>query len=167
MELYILRHGIAGVRDQSRYPDDSQRPLTDDGIRKMKQVAKGMKTLGLNFDLILSSPYTRARQTAEIVAKELKAQRLLELTAHLEPGGDPEGLIKDILSHESSLRSLLLVGHEPYLSEFVSMLIAGTEDLAITLKKGGICKLEVSGLRYGCCGTLEFLLAPGQIRRIR
>jgi phosphohistidine phosphatase len=166
MQLYLLRHGVSEARDHSRYPNDSRRPLTDEGIRKMNQAAKGMRALDLKFDVILTSPYTRTRQTAEIVANEFKVQRLLEDTPHLEPGGDPRALIKDLLAREASVHSILLVGHEPNLSELVSMLVVGSEVLSITMKKGSLCKLAVSGLKYGRCATLEFLLSPGQLRQM-
>jgi phosphohistidine phosphatase SixA len=91
----------------------------------------------------------------------------LEETPHLEPGGDPEKLIKELKAREGAVSSVLLVGHEPYLSELASVLISGGENSAITLKKGAFCKLVARSLTYGRCATLEFLLSPGQVRRLR
>ena len=68
MEIYFLRHGIAVKRGTEGYKNDSERPLTEKGVRRMRETANGMHDLGLDFDWILSSPYVRAKQTAEIVA---------------------------------------------------------------------------------------------------
>jgi phosphohistidine phosphatase len=160
MELYILRHAIAVERGTPGFEEDSTRPLTPAGEGKMRQIAKGMRALSVDPDLILSSPYVRARQTAEIVAQTFKIPDRLVLTPHLEPGGDPHALLSEIVSHYGDRRRIVLVGHEPFLSELASMLTAGNTDLPIVLKKGGLCKLMVSDLRYGACATLEWLLTP-------
>ncbi len=166
MNLYILRHAIAELHDHHQFPDDSLRPLTDEGIKKMKRAAQGMKSLDLTFDLLLSSPYLRAKQTAEIVAEEFRVPSRLEYTVHLEPGGSGEDLIRDLVTRSGSLKSVLLVGHEPYLSGFISNLLTGGETCALTLKKGGLCHLSVSALRWGRCATLQWLLTPGQLRKM-
>lgn len=166
MVLYILRHAIAVEHGTPGYKDDSQRPLTEKGAKKMRRIAEGMLALDLSFDVILSSPFTRAKQTAEIVAGVFHARKKLEFTHHLEVGGDPEKLIEAINENHGSESRLVLVGHEPYLSGLVSMLIAGAGNLDITMKKGGLCKLSVAGLHYGRCATLEWLLSPGQLVRI-
>ncbi len=166
MDLYILRHAIAVERGTPGYKDDSQRPLTEKGAKKMRRIAKGMLALDLSLDGILSSPFIRAKQTAEIVAGAFHAMKKLEFTSHLEVGGDPEKLIEAINEDHGSNSSLVLVGHEPYLSGLVSMLIVGADNLDIMMKKGGLCKLSVAGLRYGRCATLEWLLSPGQLVRI-
>ena len=165
MDLYILRHAIAVDRGTPGYDDDSARPLTPEGAKKMRQAVRGMRALALEFDLILSSPYVRARQTAEIVAKELGAQARLEFSVHLEPGGDTESLVRSLVKR-SSLNSVLLVGHEPYLSGLISILVTGGGEMGLTLKKGGLVKLGVPMLRLGRCASLEWVLTPGQMRMI-
>ena len=167
MDLYVLRHAIAVERGAPGFKDDSQRPLTENGAQKMRRVAEGMLTLKVSFDVILSSPFVRAKQTAEIVADVFRVNKKLEFTPHLEVGGDPKKLIGLIDQKHGSDSSILLVGHEPYLSSFISMLIAGTDSLSITMKKGGLCKLRATELRYGRCAVLEWLLTPGQLTRIR
>jgi phosphohistidine phosphatase len=167
MDLYVLRHAIAVERESSGFKDDSQRPLTDKGAHKMQRVAKGMLALELSFDIILSSPFVRAKQTAEIVADVFRGKKKLEFTPHLEVGGDPQKLVGHINEKHGSDSSILLVGHEPYLGSFISMLIAGTDSIVITMKKGGLCKLGVTELCYGRCATMEWLLAPNQLERIR
>jgi phosphohistidine phosphatase len=114
----------------------------------------------LSFDLILSSPYVRARQTAEIVAQVLKAGRRLKFSEHLASDGDPEELVDQLKSLYHAPRCLVLVGHEPYLSRLISKLVTGGTDLALNLKKGGLCKLTVRRLSYSRCATLEWLLTP-------
>ncbi len=167
MELYLLRHAIAVTRGTEGIRQDSDRPLTDKGASKLRRVVRGMQVLGLSFDLILTSPYLRARQTAEIVAKEMGVVAKLERTPHLAPDGDSRALIAEIASRSAASASILLVGHEPYLSNLISVLVSGDERTQVTLKKAGLCKLVASTLRYGRCSSLEWLLAPAQLERIR
>ncbi|MCI0540415.1 MAG: phosphohistidine phosphatase SixA [Verrucomicrobiales bacterium] len=159
-EIYILRHGLAVERGTRGYAKDSDRPLTPEGRKKMRRIGKTMRQLDLAFDLILSSPYVRARQTAEIVAKALRAEKLLKFSEHLAAGGDAEELVEQLRKLHHSPPSILLVGHEPYLSQLISVLLSGAPDLALTLKKGGLCKLTAPRLTYTRCATLEWLLAP-------
>src|SRR5215469_13448681 len=114
MELYILRHAIAGVRSASAAGGDSQRPLTVEGAGKMRQGARGMKAMGLNFNLILSSPYLRAKQTAEIVANVLGLENKLEYSATLAADGNPRDLVEELKQKHKKRKSIVLVGHEPY-----------------------------------------------------
>ena len=163
MILYILRHGIATEPDARTFAKDADWPLTPEGKHKLGQVARAMEALGLSFDLILSSPYLRARQTAEIIAEALKARKKLELSDNLTPGGSAKKLV-DLLNHlRPSPESVLLVGHEPYLSTLISLLVAGDASLAMVMKKGGLCKLSVESLAPGRCATLEWLLTPKQM----
>ena len=105
---------------------------------------KPWQALELSFDLILSSPYLRARQTAEIVAAALKARRQLELSDSLTPGGSTKKLVDLVNSLKPAPESVLLVGHEPYLSGLISLLVSGKESLRRTMKKGGLCKLSIA-----------------------
>jgi phosphohistidine phosphatase len=166
MDLYILRHGIAEENNPDAPANDSRRRLTSEGAKKIQRIAKGMKALELDFDLILSSPYVRARETAALVAKEFGAEKKLSLVEALVPDGNPKDLVDQLKSVPKKNRHILLVGHEPYLSRFISLLISGDTCLPITLKKGGLCKLSLKSIQYGRCATLEWLLTPGQNRRI-
>jgi phosphohistidine phosphatase len=165
MLLYVLRHAIAVPHGAPGFSKDSDRPLTEKGARKMARIARVMKRLGIGYDVILTSPFPRALQTAEIVVKELGGGKSLVLTEHLAVGGDPERLIEEILTKYASAGSVMIVGHEPYLSLLISMLLSGHANLDITMKKGGLAKLNVSELTYGRCASLEWLLTPGSMTR--
>jgi phosphohistidine phosphatase len=160
MEIYILRHGIAVERGTKGYQNDSERPLTKEGEEKMYRIAKAILALELEFDLILSSPYVRARQTAEIVAASLEEE--VTLTNFLTPGGNALELIGEI--NDEKPQRVLLVGHEPDLSQFISVLVTGAGDARIELKKGALCKLTTEKLTFGQCATLNWLLTPRQLR---
>ena len=165
MDLYILRHAIAVERGTKGYKTDGQRPLTDKGTKKMQRVARGMLALHLSLDLIISSPFVRARQTAEIVGDVFDEK--VTFTPHLQVGGDPRKLVDFIKKNCKPESAILLVGHEPYLSRLISMLTAGVKTPLITLKKGGLCRLSVDDLRYGRCAAMEWLLTPRQLTLVR
>jgi phosphohistidine phosphatase len=163
MNLYILRHGIAVEPGALGYEKDADRPLTDEGERKLGQIAEAMEALGLSFDLILSSPYLRARQTAELVAEALDLRKKLELSDTLMPGGSTKKLVEYIKHLQPVPGDVLLVGHEPYLSGLVSLLAGGSESSFVVLKKGGLCKVVTESLKPGRCGLLAWLLTPKQM----
>ncbi len=162
MNLYLIRHAIAEEENPSG--EDSQRELTDKGAKKMRLIAKGLRTLGVDFDLILSSPYTRAVQTAEILSEVFKKKRFV-LSDHLIPTGDMDLLIAEI-NEKYSVNSLAIVGHEPYLSGLVSLLTAGGAPVEMTFKKGGVCYLSTDDLHHTHKATLEWLLTPGVLVEI-
>jgi phosphohistidine phosphatase len=160
MELYILRHAIAVERGTPGYENDFERPLTAEGEEKLRRIARAMCALDLSFDLILSSPFVRARQTAERVAAVLKHRKGLELRDSLGADSDPRAFVAELKASGSTLERLLLVGHEPFLSSLVALLTTGTLKSCVVLKKAGLCKLTVTSLRVGRCATLEWLLTP-------
>ena len=163
MEIYILRHGIAVERGNPGYKKDSERPLTDEGQEKTGQIAKAILAMGLKFDLILSSFFVRAQQTAQIVAAELDQE--VTFTEFLTPDGNPLELIREI--NDEKPQRVLLVGHEPDLSHLISILLTGESEASIELKKGGLCKLTADRLVFGRCATLNWLLTPKQLRALR
>ena len=162
MDIYILRHGIAVQRGTPGYKKDGDRPLTKEGEEKMRQIAEAMLGMGLKFDLILSSPYVRAQQTAKIVAKALGKE--VTFTKFLVPDADPLDLIAEI--NDEKPHTVLLVGHEPDLSQLISMLACGTTAGTFELKKGGLCKLTAETIAFGQCATLNWLLTPKQLRAL-
>jgi phosphohistidine phosphatase len=166
MELYFFRHGIAVDRGMSGCKLDSERPLTPKGEQKVFNIANGLLNQGVSFDLMLTSPYLRARRTAEILAKVFMAEKKLKTSASLSPDADPMQLIAELNANRPVAKRVMLVGHEPFLSDLASTLLTGTGTLSMTLKKGGVCKLSAPGLRYGRCAKLEWLLAPRQLKKL-
>jgi phosphohistidine phosphatase len=164
MNVYFLRHGLAVDRGTADFEDDSERPLTSKGRRQLKISAVTMKKMGLRLDWILSSPFRRAQQTAEIVAEELKLKKRLKCSEALKPNGDPQNLIREVNRLRPAPKNLLLVGHEPYLSQLISQLVSGGEHLVMDFKKGGLGKVEIEKLAFGRCATLAWLLTPGQMK---
>ena len=168
MILYIVRHAIAApAGSNGPTEDDSQRPLTDKGRKRMRQIAQGLKELEAQIDLVLSSPYLRAAQTARILAKKFDLGKgKVIFTYNLTPAGYADQLVNEINESYGDVANIALVGHEPSLSGLASMLLSGDPALSITLKKGGICKLSVDSLQYGRCATLDWLLSPAQLVEI-
>ena len=163
MNIFILRHGIAVEPGSPGFEKDSARPLIPRGERRLRSASEAMKKLELSFDLILSSPFVRAKQTAEIIASELKLKKRVEFFGGLVPGGNSKALIYALNELKPSPENVLLVGHEPSLSRLISLLVSGGADATIEMKKGGLCKLEVGELRFGQCARLAWLLTPSQM----
>lgn len=164
MNLFLLRHGIAAERGDFDYQNDAGRPLTTKGRRQLRKVAAALRGMKLRFDVIWSSPLVRARQTADIVAAELKLKQRLAFTDALKPGGDAKTLVQKIAALKPAPENLLLVGHEPDLSELISLFVTGNTAADFALKKGGLAKLEADQLRAGKCATLVWLLTPVQMK---
>jgi phosphohistidine phosphatase len=159
MKLYILRHGEAAEHGDPRYKEND-RPLTPKGIQRTKQLAHVLREMEISFDAILSSPLARARETAEIVARGLKLQDNMRFSEHLAPSGSMEELVHQINTIRPAPKGVMLVGHEPYLSGFVSLLCTGGPGLPIVFKKGALCRLELQVLNCGKCASLDWLLQP-------
>jgi phosphohistidine phosphatase len=160
VKLYILRHGDAAAHGDPRYKE-TERPLTPKGIRRTKLLAHALRQMEISFDAIFSSPLTRARQTADIVQRGLHlTAKKLSLTDHLAPSGSMENLVQDLNALGPASKNVLLVGHEPYLSGFISLLCVGGPDLLLELKKGALCRLETDVPSCSRCATLEWLLPP-------
>jgi phosphohistidine phosphatase len=161
MELYFLRHALAVERGDPKYKDDSLRPLTEPGREKMRRAALGMQALGLKFDAVLSSPYLRARQTAEIVSQVYKMKkRELHLTDNLLPPASIKGLLQEVHAQFPQSKNVLLVGHEPHLTTMISVLLTSNKHLPIDFKKGGLCCLT---LDQPTGVSLNWLLTPTQL----
>ncbi len=158
-----MRHGIAVVRGAPGIRSDRARHLTQKGIKRMEKAAKGLAALKISFDHILTSPLVRARQTAEVVAETLNMADRLKEIPELAPDGAVECLL-DSLTPFRSDEHLLLVGHEPLLSETASFLLSKDKQIELLLKKAGICAIEVDGLPPQRPGTLLWMLAPRQLR---
>ncbi len=154
LKLYFLRHGQAGNR-QDWHGDDSARPLTGEGKKRMEREAAAIWKLGLPLEIIISSPLVRAFQTAEIVAKAKGSAARLVTDERLGPGFGPEHLAALVAKHHRA-RGLMLVGHEPDFSETISQVTGGGR---LTMKKGALACVEVED-RAPLKGTLVWLIPP-------
>jgi len=163
MNLYVVRHAIAAERGTPGYEDDSRRPLTSRGREKMVGIARGLGLLDANVDVILSSPYVRARETAEILAEGLGFRvDSIAFSEALLPMADPAELLATI-GGEHHVNSLAVVGHEPHLSGLISYLLTGDTKISVNIKKGGICLMTLGISPRGSSATLEWLLTPREL----
>ncbi len=156
MEIYILRHGIAEPRRPGRA--DAKRALTDAGRVKLREVLARARAAKVAPSLILTSPYVRAVQTAEIAVEMLGRKSTMTRTDALLPSSSPEAVWREILSHGDE-DAILLAGHEPLLSETASYLL-GADRTVIELKKGALVLIEVEDQHSPPLGVLKWLLTP-------
>jgi phosphohistidine phosphatase len=159
MDVYLVRHAFADHADPARWPDDTKRPLTAEGRERFRRAARGLEVLVPTVEAVLSSGWTRAWQTAELlheVAGWPAPEELPELEGARRPAAAAEAL------RGRSEGSIALVGHEPHLSSLASLLLTGSESgLEITLKKGGVIALELDG-----AASLLWSATPKMLRRI-
>jgi phosphohistidine phosphatase len=142
MQLYVVRHGIAIDRENPKCPPDPERYLTEEGVEKTKQVAEGVAALGATADLMLSSPYVRAMQTAEIFAGALEyAKQKIRRTDLLLPGGEPSMLFRELAKDKQS-SSIFLFGHAPQLDDMIATAL-GSKHHVTSLKKAGVALIEL------------------------
>ena len=159
MKIYLMRHGVAREPGEADYEVDSLRPLTANGRDHIAKIARALRKLDVKPDLILSSPYVRAEQTATILAKEFDLQKHLILSELLVPEGKAEEIIGAIVENDMA-DEVLIVSHEPCLSSLASFLVASDPDLAINIRKGGVCCLLADDLCVAPRAVLEWLLTP-------
>lgn len=160
MDLYILRHGIA--EDSSASGMDRDRELTPEGREKSRKAGKALRKMGVAFDLILSSPFARAWETARLVAEEATGGAHLHRCDALASGQPLAGAITELRKHARAHSSILAVGHEPDLSQMISLLLSGAPRLSIHMRKGAVCKLSFSSFETAGA-TLEWFLTPKQL----
>jgi phosphohistidine phosphatase len=164
MQLYIVRHGIAIDREDPKCPPDPERYLTEEGVEKTEQVAKGMAALGITGDLFLTSPYVRARQTAEIFASALDyAKPRIRRTDLLLPGAEPSLLFRE-LAKEKQASLVFLFGHAPQLDDVISTALGAKKHIT-TLKKAGVVLVELKRVSPPS-GVLIWLATPKILRRV-
>ena len=165
MELYILRHGEASKRT-SNASKDSERPLTIAGQGEVMEVANALDKLGVKFDFVATSPLKRARQTADAFAKIFNVKKGgLEEWAELKPGARTRELYLK-LSQFKPESSVLVVGHEPYLSTMISEIIFDGGTGRIVLKKAGLAKITMTTFHPKIKGELRWLLTPKHLKKI-
>jgi phosphohistidine phosphatase len=164
MQLYIMRHAIAALREKWIGPD-GDRPLTRGGRARMRLAARGLRTLKISFDVILSSPLVRAVETAEVVAGEFEYKSPIEICPALSPGLRPESLFQFLLAFPDA-RSALLVGHEPDLGNLALTLLGCAHSDRFPLRKGGVCRVDVDRIPPDGPGTLVWAVTPRILRSL-
>lgn len=142
---------------------DSDRALTANGKVEVQKIGKSLKESGLRARKIVTSPLRRARETAEIIANMLKVP-LLEEWVDLKPDGDRESLYRKLARVETG-SSVVVVGHEPYLTSMIGEII-GCPHARLVLKKGGVAKVRVASISPRVNGELRWLLTPKIMSRM-
>jgi phosphohistidine phosphatase len=171
MDLFILRHGEAGKRLSSG-SSDFDRPLTITGKREVTDIAKSLKDFGVKFNFIITSPLKRAHQTASLVAMAFSSENKMEKWDELKPDGNRIDLYRKLFQQFKQDSSILIVGHEPYLSSLISEVMsevdrAGTACGRIVLKKAGLAKVRItSSSPQTIHGELRWLLTPKHMKKI-
>jgi phosphohistidine phosphatase len=161
MNLYLVRHAIA--EDSAASGRDADRRLTREGRAKMQRAAEGLKATAVRFDVILTSPYPRAAETAEILA-EVLGRTEIRVLPELAAGADIPVLLGALRPYRQ-LDDLALVGHQPDLGYLASQLMTGSPTLCpLSLKKGSVACFEIQSPRGNLRGELAWLLTPKQLR---
>ncbi|WP_017652773.1 phosphohistidine phosphatase SixA [Fortiea contorta] len=159
MELYLIRHGIA--EDKALNIQDELRSLTKEGRQKTQKVAQRLVELDLHFDLVVTSPLVRSRETAEIlIASGVSSQ--LEESLHLTPDGNIHNWVTDWLEPRNYApdTQLALVGHEPNLSQWAEILVWGEVKESIVLKKAGMIGIKLPEIGSPLGRSQMFWLTP-------
>ena len=163
MQLFIVRHGIAVDREDPKCPADPDRFLTDERIEKTRQVAQGVAEVGAAPDLMVTSPYLRALQTAEIFATQLGyAKQKIKNSDFLLPGAEPLQLFRE-LAKDKELSVVFVFGHAPHLDDLVATAL-GTKHHVTSLKKAGVAHVELRRL-VPPSGELIWLATPKLLRK--
>lgn len=165
MKLLLIRHAIALEREDFARSgkDDGQRPLSDDGRRRMKLAARGLRELVPDIDLLATSPLTRAAQTGAILDSVYGGLKEVEI-AELVPGGTPQAVLAWLKRQKAE--TVALVGHEPGLSRLAAWLLTGSEGGFLTFRKGGAALFELTAPPAAGRAKLLWMLTPGQLRSL-
>jgi phosphohistidine phosphatase len=164
MDLFILRHGEAGKK-LATGNRDFERSLTVAGQKEVADIAKSLKDLGIKFDFILTSPLKRAHQTAAIVSKIFKNEKKMEDWNELKPEGNRLELYRKLTQFQQQ-SSVLIVGHEPYLSDMISEIIFDRKGKHVVLKKAGLAKIGITSASPKLHGELKWLLTPRHMKNM-
>ncbi len=164
MLLYLVGHGIAIDRDDPKCPDEAERYLTEEGIKKTREVAKGVASLIDAPEIILSSPYVRAWQTAELFAAAFKIpKQKSRRTGLLLPGTDVAALFRELAKHKDT-ESAMCFGHAPHLDEVIAAVLRSKSD-GTSLKKAGVACLELNRVSP-VSGVLSWLATPKLLKKL-
>jgi phosphohistidine phosphatase len=165
MQLLVIRHAIAEEREDFARTgrDDRLRPLTDEGRKKMKQGARGLRGLVPEIDLLATSPLTRAAQTGAILDAVYGGLSEVEID-ELSPDAAPVDFLRWLRKQKAEC--IAVVGHEPSISLILSWLLTGSERRIFSFRKGGACLIEFAGEVGAGTATLLWALTPGQLREL-
>jgi phosphohistidine phosphatase len=166
MELYVLRHAIALSCAEAGVSQDAERPLSAEGKEKMKRIAAAMKRLGIEMDLILSSPFVRARDTALMAHDGIGLSNCLEFSDALASGQDTRMVLTELRERFQKKERIMVVGHEPDLSLLIGK-VTSMGRLQVEMKKAGLAKIDITQTNPEIRGTLEFLLTPKVMLNIK
>jgi phosphohistidine phosphatase len=162
-ELYIVRHDLAEARGEA-WPDDTKRPLTEEGMQRMRRASRSLARLGVEIGVVLTSPLVRTRQTAEIFAAAFTPHPAVVNLDALAPEGGSAALIAELEKY-SKKKQIALVGHEPGVGELAARLLGLRH--AMEFKKGGICRIDVDALPPKAPGALRWFLSPKILRNLK
>ena len=160
MLIYLIRHAIAVEREPSGLSSDRARPLTSKGIQKMQRIARALRRLGVSPGEIWSSPFVRARQTAEILSENLETMPAVALVDSLIPGDPADTVIVELRSSQQRLESIALVGHQPDLGELAGKLLGTPRGTTLQIKKGGVVCIRIADLQPPLTGELCWMATP-------
>jgi phosphohistidine phosphatase len=164
MDCVLLRHGIAVEREEWE-GKDVDRPLTEKGKRRVREVADGLKWLDVQLTHVLSSPLLRAIETAKIVHRSLRVGSAVHIVDELLPGAPPDRILS-ILHDLPPESCVLCVGHEPQLGMVASVMLVAKPSTAFPFKKAGACLIELAIPAKPGRGVLRWWLTPDQLRAI-
>jgi phosphohistidine phosphatase len=165
MQLYIVRHGIAIDREDPKCPSEAERYLTEEGIERTKQVAEGVAALGIHADLMISSPYVRAMQTAAIFASELEyPKQKIRRTDSLLPGGEPGAFLRE-LAREKDVSIVFCFGHAPHVDGLLAAAVGVSRHIT-SMKKAGVAMVELKRLSPPN-GQVVWLMTPKLVRKAK
>jgi len=159
MILYLLRHASAG-HHVANPAQDEKRPLDPQGIEQCTQMGRALNAMDVHVDAVISSPLKRATQTASLVANEIGFDGKLQRAPALRPTAPMEAF-RELLDKNAKLEAVMVVGHNPSLSQFLSLLISeGASESSVELKKCAVARVDVSG----SMGILKWVLTPKMLQ---
>ncbi len=161
-EIFILRHGQAEELNENQSKNDFERNLTEEGIERTKKLSLLFNKLKEDIDIVLSSPYIRAKKTAETFVNNLLVKPGFKVVDFLSSGASCKDIAKGLLPY-SSHNKVVLVGHAPDLEMFLGKLIGADR---IKLKKGALAKVVLSN-SIELSGELEWLITSKIVKRLK
>jgi phosphohistidine phosphatase len=161
-----MRHGLAVARGSVRFSDDARRPLVPEGKEKMREIGEGLRRMGFEVDWIVTSPLVRATETAGIIAESLASSAPVDVCEAMRPGGAAEDALA-YLAKRPNCRRVLVVGHEPDLSEMAARLIGAGSHANLGFKKGGCCMISFDEFPPKSPGQLVWWMTPRLLRKLR